>query len=136
VIDVSGRAAACANVSDSACPDDALVDQVKFRIGALAQDRAGVKHFITRLEQRHLGTDRIDHAGRVKTQNLDLALGRSCALAHLVVDGVGRDRLYRDADVAALRLRLGGLEIDQRVVSVDWQRFFVSDGFHARSPFG
>ena len=71
VIEVSGRAAACANDSDfGLLADDALVDQVEFRIGALAQDRAGVKHFVARLEQRDVGPDRIDHAGRVKAQNL------------------------------------------------------------------
>ncbi len=114
--------------------DDALVDQMKFRVGALAQDRAGVKHFVARLEQRDVGADGIDDAGGVIAQDLGLALGRGGALADLVVDRVGRDRLDGDPDVAALRFRLGGLEIDQRIRILDGERFFVSDGLHAVSP--
>ena len=110
--------------------DDALVDQMEFRIGALAQDRAGVKHFVARLEQRDVGADGIDDAGGVIAQDLGFALRRGGALADLVVDRVGRDRLHGDADVAALRLGLGGLEIDQRVRVLDRKRFLVSDGLH------
>jgi hypothetical protein len=62
---------------------------MELRIGALAQDRAGVEDFIAWLEQRDVGTDRIDDAGRVEAENLRFALGRSGALAHLVVDGIG-----------------------------------------------
>ncbi len=111
--------------------DDALVDQMEFRIGALAQDRAGVKHFVARLEQRHVGADRIDHTGRVKTEDLGFALRRGGALAHLVIDRVGRDRLHGHADVAAFRLGLCGLEIDKGIRVLDGQRFLVSDGLHA-----
>jgi len=40
VIEVRGRAAPCANDKDlGLAADDALIDQMKFRIGALAQDR-------------------------------------------------------------------------------------------------
>ena len=111
-------------------PDDPLIDQVKFRIGALALDRAGVENLITRLEQRHLGSDRIDDAGRVIAQNLEFTFGRSGALADLVIDGIGGDRLDGDADVLALRFGLGGLEIEQGFRSLDGQRFFISDGLH------
>ncbi len=104
---------------------------MEFRVRALAQDRAGVEDLITRLEQRHLGADRVDHTGRVKSQNLEFAFGRSGALAHLVVDRIGRDRLHGDTDVAALRLRLCGLEIDQRVLILDRKRLLVADGLHA-----
>jgi hypothetical protein len=113
--------------------DDPLIDQMKFRIRALAQDRAGVKHFVARLEQGHVGSDGIDNAGRVIAQDLCFTLGRGGALAHLVVDRVGRYRLDGDPDVAALRLRLGGLEIDQRICVLDGERFFVPDGLHVRA---
>ena len=120
VIEVSGSAAACANDSDFGLrADDALVDQVKFRVGALAQDRAGVEHFVARLEQRDIGADGIDNAGGVVAQDFGFALGRGGALADLVVDRVRRDRLHGDSDVTALRLRLGGLEIDQRIRVLD-----------------
>ena len=95
--------------------DDALVDQMEFRIGALAQDRAGVEHFIARLEQRDVGADRIDHARGVIAEDLGLAFGWGCALAHLVIDRVCRNRLHGDADIAAFRLRFRGLEINQRI---------------------
>ena len=84
VIEVSGRAAACAN--DSAlrlAADDALVDQVEFRIGALPEDRAGVENLIARFEQRHLGSDRVDNAGRIVAQDLEFALGRRGGLRTL-----------------------------------------------------
>ena len=114
--------------------DDALVDQMEFGVGALALDRARVKHLVARLEQRDIGPDRVDHAGRVIAQNLGLALGRGGALAHLVIDRIGRDRLHGDADVASLGLGFGGLEIDQRVLIFDRKRFFVADGLHGLSP--
>ena len=134
MIEVSGSAAACANESDfGLLADDPLVDQMKFRVGALAQDRAGVKHFVARLEQGHVGADGIDDAGGVIAQDLGLALGRGGALADLVVDRVGRDRLDGDPDVAALRFRLGGFEIDQRIRILDGERFSVSDGLHVRA---
>ncbi len=68
--------------------DDPLIDQVKFRIGALAQDRAGVKHLVAGLEQRDVRADRVDHAGGVIAQNLGFTLGRSGALADLGVHGI------------------------------------------------
>ncbi|MGY4416923.1 hypothetical protein ACVWW4_008659 [Bradyrhizobium sp. LB7.1] len=114
--------------------DDTLVDQMEFGVGALAQDRAGVKHLVARLEQRDVGTDGVDHAGRVIAQNLRLALGWGGALAHLVIDRIGRDRLHGHADVASSGLGLGDLEIDQRVPILDRKRLFVADGLHGLSP--
>jgi hypothetical protein len=107
---------------------------MEFRIGALAQDRAGVEYLVAGLEQADIGADGVDDPGGVIAQNLGLALGRRGALADLVIDRVGGNRLHGDTDVAALRLRFGGLEIDQRVCCIDRQRFFVSDGLHALSP--
>jgi hypothetical protein len=111
--------------------DDALVHQMKFRIGALALDRAGVEHLVAGLEQRHLGADGIDNAGGVIAQNLGLAFRGCCALAHFIVDRIGRNRLHGDADVAAFWFGLCGLEIDQRGRVVNRKRLLVSDGFHA-----
>ena len=110
--------------------DDAFVDQMKFRIGALALDRAGVKNLVAGLEQGDIGTDGIHDAGGVIAQDLGLAFGRRGALAHLVIDRVGGNRLHGDADVAAARFRFCGLEIDQCIRSIDRQRLFVSDGLH------
>ena len=111
--------------------DDALIYQVEFRIGALALDRSGVKYLIAWLEQRDIGPDGVDNAGRVVAQNFGLALGRAGALADLVVDGICGNSLHRDAEIAAARFGFGGLEIDQCIRGLDRQRFSVSDGFHA-----
>ena len=85
---------------------------MKFRIGALALDRAGVEHLVARLEQGDLGTDGINHAGRVIAEDLGFTLRRGDSLAHLVIDRIGRNRLHGHPDVAAFRLRFGGLEIE------------------------
>jgi hypothetical protein len=103
---------------------------MEFRIGALALDRAGVEHFVAYLEQRHIGAHRIDDPGGIEAQDFGLALRRCGALADLVVDRVHRDCLHRDADVAAFRLRLLGLEIDQRIRILDRKRLSVSDSLH------
>ena len=53
---MSGSAAAAANRSDSsAFPNDALVDEMEFRVGARPDDLAGVADLIARREQRHVG---------------------------------------------------------------------------------
>jgi len=49
---------------------DAFVNQVKLRIGALAENRAGIENFIAGLEQRRLGTDRIDDTRGVIAEDL------------------------------------------------------------------
>jgi hypothetical protein len=54
----------------------------------LALDRAGIEHFIAGLEQGDIGTDRIDDAGGVISEDLGLAFGRASALAHLVIDRI------------------------------------------------
>ena len=105
---------------------------MKFRIGALALDRAGVKHLVAYLEQRDVGPDGVDDPRRVITQDLGFALGRGGAFADLVIDRVRGNRLHRDADVAALRLGLCRFEIDQCIGSIDGEGLPVSDGFHAR----
>ncbi len=112
-------------------PDDAFVDQMKFRIGALAQDRAGIEDLVASLEQGDVRANGIDDAGGVVAEDLGLAFRRRGALAHLEVDRIGRDCLDGDADVAAARLRLGGLEIQQRFRIIDRKRFPVPDGPHA-----
>src|SRR5215475_3684293 len=88
------------------------------------------KDLVARLEQRHLRPNRVNHAGRVEPQNLVFAGLRRGALAYLVVDGVGGNRLHRDADVASLRFGLCSFKIDQSVLVLDRQRLLVSDGFH------
>ncbi len=99
--------------------DDAFVDQMKFRVGALALDRAGIENLIANLEQGDSRTDSIDDPGGVVTQNLGPAFGRRRAFAYLVVDRVGGNRLHGDTDVAAPGLRFCGLEIDQGVCVVN-----------------
>ena len=51
-------------------PDDALVDQMEFAVGAGPDDRARVPDLVARLEQRHVRPDRRDDAGRVVAENL------------------------------------------------------------------
>lgn len=115
--------------------DDALIDQVKFRIGALALDRACVPDFVAGFEQRDVRADGIDDSGGIEAENLGFAGGRFGAFADLVIYRVSRDRSDGDADIAALWLRLGCLEIDQGLRGVDRQRFFVTHGFHSQAPF-
>src|SRR6185437_7143501 len=90
----------------------------------------GVEYFIAYLEQRDLGTDGIDDSGGVVAEDFHLAFGRGGALAHLVIDRIGRDRLHRNPDVTTAGLRLGGVEIDQGLGIIDWKRLFIADGFH------
>ena len=113
--------------------DDPRVDQMEFGIGALAQDRSGIKHLVARLEEGDLRADRVDDARGVKAQDLGLAGRRGRALAHLIVDRIGGDCLHSDANVVARRLALRGLEIDQRVRGLNRQRFCVAHGLHAQS---
>jgi hypothetical protein len=49
------------------------------------------------------------------------------ALADLVINWIGGNRLHCDTDVALVRLWLVCFEIDQRI---DRQRFFLACGFH------
>src|SRR5260370_41934798 len=98
-------------------------------------DRSGIEERVAGLEQRALGTDGVHDSGRIVTQNLNLALRRLGALAHLVVSRVGRDRLHGDPDVTAGRFGLGCLEIDESVRGVDLKRSLVSDGLHGWSFF-
>jgi len=107
---------------------------MKLGIGALALDRAGVEDLVARLEQRDLGADGVHDSGRIVAQNLDLALRRLGALAHVVVSRVDRDRLHGNPDITAGRFRLSRLEIDQSVRGVDGKRFLVFDGLHGWSP--
>jgi hypothetical protein len=61
---------------------------VKFRIGALTQDRAGIEDLVARLEQGDIGPDRIDDPGGVVAEDFGFSLGRGGTLADLVVDRV------------------------------------------------
>ncbi len=133
VIDVR-KSTACTNDSDFGlpAPDDALVDQVIFGIGALALDQAGALELVSGLEQRDVGADRVDHAGGVEAEDLGLARRRRGAQTHLGVDEVHRDRLHRDADVASLRLRCCGFEIDQRIRRIDGEEVLIA---WLRQPF-
>ena len=85
---------------------------------------------VARLEHRDSGADRIDDPGGIVAQDLGLALGRPGTLAHLVIDRIGGDRPDGDADVAAFRFRLCGLEIDQGIGGLDGKGLPVSDGLH------
>src|ERR1700750_2166159 len=106
---------------------------MEFRVGSLALDRAGIKHLVTRLEQGDVGADRVDTAGGIIAEDFGFALGRGRAQAHLVINGIGGNRLYGDADVTAARRRFCGFEIDQGLGIVDRKRFFIPDSFHSRS---
>ncbi len=68
---------------------DALIDQMKFRVGALALDRAGIENLVAGLEERDIGADSVDDAGGVVAENLGFTFRRRGTLAHLVIDRVG-----------------------------------------------
>jgi len=112
--------------------DDALVHQLQFAVAAGARDRAGVPDAVARLEQGHVGTDRLDDAGRVPAQHLPFAGFRLGALAHLGVDRVDRHRAHLDQQVVALRDRVRQGDVDQRLGVVDREAGLVSDGFHGK----
>src|SRR5947209_16860244 len=103
---------------------------MEFRIGALAQDRAGVKHLVARLEQRDLGAYRVHYAGRVVTEDLGVALGRCGALADLGVHRVDRHGFHGHPDVARLRFRFCRFDVAKRFGLLDREGFLVSDGLH------
>ena len=129
---VSGSAAACAKVSDfGLAADDAFVDQVEFRIGAGADDGAGVEHFVAGLEQGYLRPDRIDHAGGVVAQHLGRLAGTWRArMRTLVSTGLTDTALTATRRSRAAGHRGVGGEIDQAVRRGDRQGFEVADSFH------
>ena len=100
-------------------PGDAFVDQMKFRVGALALDRAGIEYVVAGLEERDVWTDGIDGAGGVISQDFGFALGRCRALAHLVVHRIGGDRFHGHEDVAIAWRWFRRLKIDQCFRSID-----------------
>ena len=87
---------------------------MEFRIGALAQDRAGVKHLVARLEQRDLGAYRVHYAGRVVTEDLGVTSGGCGALADLGVHRVDRHGFHGHPDVARLRFRFCRFDVAKR----------------------
>src|SRR5436309_2792663 len=54
--------------------DEALVDEVQLAIGARPVDRSGVEHLVARPEERDGGTDGLDYARGVETEDARLAV--------------------------------------------------------------
>ena len=135
VMAVSGSAAASALDSDVRLgSDDALVDQVILRIGALPVERAGVEHRVARLEQLGIRSRRLDDACGVPAQHPPLAGRRLGPHAHLGVDRVHRYGLHLHKQVATGWRRLGQLDVDQRPVIGDRKRLLITDGLHGSAP--
>src|SRR5262249_44216723 len=111
--------------------DDALVDELPLCIGAGTRDVAGVPDRITRLEQRNLVPDALDDSCRVVTEHARLLFDLRLRRTHLRVDRIDRYRFDSDQQVAPCRLRLGQLDIDQRLRIVDRQVAGQGNGLHA-----
>ena len=62
---------------------------MKFGVGALALDRAGIENLVTGLEQGNVRTDGIDDAGGVVAQDLGFPFRRRGAFADLVINRIG-----------------------------------------------
>ena len=92
-------------------PDNAFIHQVVLAVTAGAGNRTGVKHFITGLEQAHVGTDRTHHAGSIPAEDFRF-LGESTG-AHLGIDRVDRHRTHFDQQVSRAWCRHGDVGIDQ-----------------------
>src|SRR5690606_23930714 len=89
--------------------DNALVYQLQLTVAARADQRPGVPHLVTGLEQRYVGTDRLDHAGSVPTEDARLCFVcmRHVALADFGIDRVDRYGLDFYQQVARPRHWLG-----------------------------
>jgi hypothetical protein len=111
--------------------DDALVHQLECTVAAGTVDGAGVEHRVARLEQGHIGADRVHDAGGVEAQDADLPGRRLCIGALLHVDRVDRDRPDRDAQIARTRLWDRQVEVEQGFRVGERQRLPVADGLHA-----
>ena len=98
----------------------------------IKENKATLDYF--RKPSKYIRTDGIDNARGVVTQDLGFTFGRSGALAYLVIDRIGGNRLHGDTEVAPPGFRFCGLEIDQGIRSIDRKRLSVSDGFHACCP--
>jgi len=94
--------------------DDALVDQMKFGIGAGSAERAGVEDGVAGFEARGIGTGCDDRSGGVLAQDPPVAIERTRRFADLGVDRVHRNRADRDEQVATRRQRRGDLDILER----------------------
>ncbi|MNS95712.1 hypothetical protein D3C72_1299810 [compost metagenome] len=113
---------------------DALVDRVQFRIGAGANDGAGVVHAVADLEAGHVAADGFDGADRVPAQHLGLSGLGGGVLADLGVDRVDRHGLHAHQQVARAGHRGGELDVLQRFGVVDGEGLVVADGFHGKRP--
>jgi hypothetical protein len=113
--------------------DDPLVDEMKFHVGALAADAAGVEHFIAHLEEPRLAPGFHNHSGGVVADHFDCVCVRGSAAwapaaRDLVVDRIDRYRAHLDEKIATLRPRPGDVE---RLQMVEFRtRFAVTDRPH------
>jgi len=94
--------------------DDALVDEVELGVRAGSRYGPRVENLVAGLKQRGVRADRPDHARGIPPEDLPFTgFRRGGAPPHLVVDGVDRDRLDLDEQVAAGRGRLRQFDVDQ-----------------------
>ena len=110
--------------------DDAFIDAVELGIRPGPPQRSGVEHGIPGSKQSGLFADRLDDSDRVVAEDVRLALGRGDAGADLCVDGVHRDGLHPDEQIAQTGRRGWQVEIDQRHFVLDRQGCVKTDGLH------
>ncbi|MCY1239337.1 hypothetical protein D9M72_521280 [compost metagenome] len=110
--------------------DNALVDQVKFGVGAGAIDGARIEDLVARLEEGRVRPDGADDAGGIPAEHLPLTRFGRRRPADLGVDRIDRDRLDLDEDVPALGLRAWQVDIDQRRLGFDCLGDLIGYGSH------
>lgn len=96
---------------------DTFVDYIQFAVRAGADDRAGIKHLVARLEHGDLIADDAHHARGVPAQHTPH--GHSRSLANLGVDRIDRYRAHLNQQVARALRRLRHIDsINKRELSM------------------
>ncbi len=111
-------------------PDDALVHQVEFRVGAGSSDIAGVPDLVARFEQRHRFAHGLHHPSRVPAENPRSSVGRTAGPAHFGVDRVHRNGAHFYEQVVGPWGGVCHFDVDQAFRVGDRQRFDESDCTH------
>ncbi|MDT4864350.1 hypothetical protein FQZ97_991110 [compost metagenome] len=113
-------------------PDDPLIDQMEFAVAAGAGNRAGIKHFIARLKQRHFRADLADNACGIPAK--DFRLFCESSGAHLGIDRIHGYRANFDQQIPWARCGRRETDVNQCLWIVDGQGVFgKGDGFHGHS---
>ncbi|MDQ1231001.1 hypothetical protein QE379_002427 [Sphingomonas sp. SORGH_AS 879] len=116
--------------------NDPLVDQLIFRIAAVAHQVARIEDLVTHLEAGGLRADRPDHARRIPAENaLVTSVEWRGASANLRVDGVHRDGPNCDQNVTPGRNGSWQFDLDKGFVPVNRAGLAIGYGAHGSCSF-